>query len=184
MIEMDLIYKELIGFKFVKVGDFRINDKPLSVRYKGDTAEVKVSLKLIDESFLKSDESAYLIYAEDELVYVGEYSYNLKDRWLKKEDYIWHHTDIEIEKALASKTVSLWLAIDPYLMLPDNSEKINVSKSIEQEILRRYSPSKDSDKPWWNKRGKVGNDPERRDLNCERVTKIIEKVISASRQGV
>jgi hypothetical protein len=168
---MELIYKEILGFKFVKVGDFQISENPHPVTFNGQKDQINVCLQLVDESFMKSDESAYLIYVEDKLVYVGEFSYSLKDRWLRTKNYIWHNTDGEIEKELKppyNKNVSLWLAVNPYTVLPNNKE-INISKSIEQEILRQILPE-------WNKRGQLGKWDEWRKNNCVRVSVIIDKI--------
>jgi hypothetical protein len=85
---MNFEYKNVNGFEFVKVGNFYINNQPLEITYKGKKDKVSISLGLINEQFKNADESAYLICSEDELVYVGEFSYNLEDRWLRKKVYL------------------------------------------------------------------------------------------------
>ena len=168
---MNLLCKEISGFKFVKVGYFHMNAIPYRVTYKGKEIECKLSLKLYNDLFKKADESTYLIFINDDPdpVYVGEYTYNLEDRWLRNSVYVWHSKDENIESELAQNNeVSLWLVVDPYLPL-SNNKKINISKSIEQEILRvRY--------PDWNKRGQmIKYDAWRKD-NCLSVLEIISRI--------
>lgn len=77
--------KNVIGFEFVEVGEFYINEKPLNVTYDGKPDIVSVSLKLVNDEIKKVGESAYLVYVDDELAYVGEYLYNLENRWIKRK---------------------------------------------------------------------------------------------------
>ena len=169
---MELIYKEVLGFKFVKVGEFYLTDKPYPVTFDGKQDSIKVCIKLVDELFLNSDESAYLVYVEDEIFYVGEFSYSLKDRWLRRENYVWHGIDDYVEAMLSppnEKKVSLWLTVDPYII--HGSTRLNISKSIEQEILRQTQPM-----PVWNKRGQLNKWVDWREKYCVSVSNIISKI--------
>ena len=166
---MELSFKNICGFEFVKIGEFYLHESPLPVRYAGKDDFVNVSLELIDQLFKKADESAYVILSDNALAYVGEFSYNFQDRWLRRDNYIWHNADIHIEAALRScKEVSIWLAVDPFTLLADGT-KINISKSIEQEILKKYPPE-------WNKRGQFKKWAEWRDKNCLRVKEILNQI--------
>jgi hypothetical protein len=166
---MNFEYKNVNGFEFVKVGNFYINNQPLEITYKGKKDKVSISLGLINEQFKNADESAYLICSEDELVYVGEFSYNLEDRWLRKKVYVWHHKDELIEQEiLKNKNVSLWLIVNPFVQISDNTS-INISKSIEQEILKKK-------KPLWNKRGEFIKWEKWKKDNCVLVTEIIKNI--------
>ncbi|WP_429885882.1 hypothetical protein [Geoalkalibacter halelectricus] len=166
---MEFDYKTVNGFMFVKVGEFYINKEPKKIIYRGNPETITVSLKFTDELFRKSDESTYLIFSEDELVYVCEYSYNLEERWLRNRIFIWHHKDEDIENELKQgKEVSLWLVLNPIINLSEKI-KINISKSIEQEILK-------CNKPAWNKRGGYFKWAEWKNSNCLPVIDIIDQI--------
>ena len=168
---MMITYKTLYGFEFVKIGCFILDASPILVTYRGKGDTVNVSINFVDDLFKKSDESTYLILSDDEPVYVGEFSYNFEDRWLRNGCYIWHNKDFEIEEALKNhKEVSVWLIVDPFVALK-NGTIINISKSIEQEILKN-SP------PLWNKRGQLKKYADWRLKNCIPVSTIIEKVLN------
>jgi hypothetical protein len=168
---MELTFKNICGFEFVKIGKFYLNESPLPVRYDGEDDHVNVSLRLIDDLFKKADESAYVIFSDNTLVYVGEFSYNFQDRWLRKDNYVWHNTDTKIEVELKSgNEVCIWLAVDPFALLA-NGSKINISKSIEQEILKSNLVFPD-----WNKRGQFNKWAKWREKNCLRVTEIINQL--------
>ncbi len=153
--------KEIVGFKFIKVGVFYLADEPWTNK-KGEW-EIRASLKLFSDEYKKADETAYVVYSDDELKYVGEYTYNLEDRWLRG-NYVNHHKSDEIENEIKlKKEVSLWLAVSPYCSV--NGFTINMGKSIEQEILRH----KDTD---WNKRNKIKQWEEWRKENCIKVNDI------------
>jgi hypothetical protein len=158
--------KEIIGFEFIKVGIFYLADKP-RVDKKGEW-EIRASLNLFSDEYKKADENVYVVYSDDEPKYVGEYTYNLEDRWLKG-NYIYHHKSDKIESEIKSgKEVSLWLAVSPYYVTKGFT--INLGKSIEQEILRHH----DLD---WNKRNKIKQCEEWRQKNCIKVSDIIQKTL-------
>lgn len=157
--------KEIVGFEFIKVGVFYLEeDKPWTD--KNGEWEIKASLRLFSDEYKKADETAYVVYSDDELKYVGEYTYNLGDRWLRG-NYVNHHKSDEIEKEINSgKEVSLWLAVSPYYVIKDFT--INLGKSIEQEILRHYDLV-------WNKRNKIKQWEKWRGKNCIKVNNIVHK---------
>jgi hypothetical protein len=158
-------FKKFLGFEFVKAGEFYLADIPWKGK-KGEW-EIYASIKLTSESFRKADESAYVVLSDSELKYVGEYTYSLEDRWLSGS-YINHHKSDLIEQELKlDKKVTLWLAVKPYAMTPDNLS-INISKSLEQELLRQC----DLD---WNKRSKIKKWESWRAENCIPVSEIIKK---------
>ena len=151
--------KTLCSFEFVKVGSFSVTESTLTRKHNGKDEELSLLLNLVDQRIRSIGESAYLLYADDELMYVGEYSRNLADRWLVNTNYVWHHKDIDILAAIKrGRTVSMWLTTDPYLPLVNN-QRMNVSKSIEQQVLKTY------DIPW-NKRGLLFKDKKWIEKNC------------------
>ncbi len=136
-----MITKEFSGFSFTLAGNFFINEIKSPKRYKwGDTNNTHDHLSTcINFSADKIDgkvEQAYIVTVGDCVVYVGEFSNSLRDRWLKVDNYIWHHKDHLIYEALTeNKEVSLWLTNDPWIEL-SSGVKINISKSIEHHILK------------------------------------------------
>lgn len=134
------------GFEFVKLGDAYLSDKFVELTYNKKKQLWNVALKPVDERFLRAEESVYLVFVDETVVYVGEYSKTFRDRWLTKGCYIWHSVDVQIRDALnAGHQVSIWIAEFPYLPRPDG-QLINVSKAIEHDILKSAFP------PEWNKR--------------------------------
>ncbi|MEY8241892.1 MAG: hypothetical protein RPT25_16210 [Cycloclasticus sp.] len=159
--------KSVAGFDFIKTGTFYRASSSITRKYKGKDEALYLSLKLIDEDIKRVGESAYLLLVDDELVYVGEYSRNLANRWLVKGNYVWHHKDLDIIAAMADESsVTIWLVTDPFVMLK-NGTKLNISKSIEQEVLRQH------DLPW-NKRGSLKKDQKWVDKNCTELSCIID----------
>ncbi len=155
------IITEVVGFKFIKVGEFKFSEKP----HKFKTWVSELSVNLYDERYEKADETVYLMIDEkEEILYVGEFTYNLNDRGLCKK-YVDHHQYENIESALKEKKdISLWLAISPYCAIKGCGE-LNISKSIEQQIVIVHQPK-------WNKRGKqLGSEDFQgwRDKNCIRL---------------
>ena len=163
-----LDFKEILGFKFVKAGAFYLAKEPWTGGGKKTGIwESYVSLRLYDGQYRKADETVYLVYSELDLKYVGEFSYNLEDRWLKEnEDYVKHEKFKNIENEINNgHEVTIWLAVSPYDDI-DEINQLNISKSIEHEILRKYSPE-------WNSRNKTGRWEDWRKDNCIKVADII-----------
>lgn len=155
--------KELLGYEFIRAGVFYLSEIPWCDKNKENC--VRASLELNSEKYRKADETAYLVYSDNILKYVGEYTYNLGDRWLSG-DYVNHHKSDLIEKEIESgKEVTLWLAISPYYNVNEKT-RINISKSIEHEILRQYDTE-------WNKRNKIKKWEEWRNKNCVPVEDIV-----------
>jgi hypothetical protein len=164
----ECVTKKIVGFEFIKAGVFYLADIPWEGRDNTGSWSIRASIKLVHKRFHQADETVYIIESDDELRYVGEYSYNFADRWLHK-DYVNHHKYNEIENDLLNhKTVSIWLAISPYLRTKE-IEQFNISKALEQEILRRYSPE-------WNKRNRINRHEQWRRRNCEKVSDIVKAV--------
>jgi len=155
--------KQESGFEFVKAGKFSLSDTPCQL--KNYTLTVKLDLYIQD--FEKADETAYFITCEDKIVYVGEYTYNLKDRWLTRM-HANHHMHDNIENSLeAEKQLYLWLCISPYCDIAGEG-KLNISKSLEQKIMNVR-------KPEWNKRNKNSEAKEWREEHCKSVTDILKE---------
>lgn len=157
---------ELLEYKFINVGVFYLAETPWCDK-NGENC-VRASLKLNSEEYRKADETAYLIYSNDILKYVGEYTYNLSDRWLSG-DYVNHHKSDLIEQEIESgKKVTLWLAISPFCNI-NKTTRINISKSIEHEILRQHDAE-------WNKRNKINKWEKWRSNNCVSVEDIVREI--------
>ncbi len=154
--------RKISGFRFVKVGQFLLSDKPY--QFKNWTS--KIVLSLYDKKYEKADETVYLVMSDHEILYVGEFTYNLKDRWISK-NHVNHHMHNNIEELLTrGKNLSIWLAISPYCETPEIGE-LNISKSLEQWIMREYQPK-------WNSRSKSSESKEWRCNNCIRIDSFIK----------
>lgn len=158
--------KKESGFEFVKVGEFSISDAPCQLK----NGPLTVKLDLYIQDFEKADETAYFITCDDKIVYVGEYTYNLKDRWLTR-GHANHHMHDNIENSLNNKQqLFLWLCISPYCDIAGN-EKLNVSKSLEHKIMSNHKNHNDL----WNKRNKGTAAKEWREKHCKSVTDILKE---------
>lgn len=136
---------DIEGFSFAYVGDFFINPIRSPKKYKWSDKGVKyhdhitTCIRFIEDGLDKKEELAYIVTVNRKVVYVGEFSHSFRDRWLKTDNYIWHHKDYLIHEELSNKKkVSLWFVIDPY-MERSSGVKINVSKSIEHHILKNIN---------------------------------------------
>lgn len=150
------------GFQFIKSGDFKPSDNP----YKFKDWTSKLVIDLYDERYAKADETAYLLMSDNlEIMYVGEFTYNLEDRWLSK-GHVNHHMYDKIEDAISKGiNISIWLAISPYFEVSDYGE-INISKALEHQIMREYKPS-------WNTRNKQSEAKKWRAKNCIKLNTFI-----------
>ena len=59
--------KKVCDFDFIKIGEVYLAEKPLKA--SGISSNYKLALKLINEQFLNAEQSAYLVYEEDKLIY-------------------------------------------------------------------------------------------------------------------
>jgi hypothetical protein len=141
---METITLENSKYEFVKVGQFVKSKAPLKVRFEGKDDEVTIELQLYHEDIKKVGECVYLVTVDGVPMYVGEYSRTLESRWLRSGNYIWHNKDLLIiEEVNSGKRVDFYLAKNVYVMI--NGREINISKSIEHDILQvEHLP--------WNKR--------------------------------
>ena len=135
----------LEGFAFRHVGDFFINPVKSPKKYKWGDKENKICdyittcIRFIEDGLDKKEELAYIVTVNNDVVYVGEFSNSFRDRWLKIDNYIWHHKDHLIYQALCNKSeVSLWFIVDPYIKSL-SGVKLNISKSIEHHILKNIN---------------------------------------------
>jgi len=160
--------KTIFNLHFVKIGSFYLAKIPWVGKNKqwGDWV-VNSKFEPVNNKVLKADENVYLVIVNDVITYVGEYIYNLEDRWFKNSNgYVNHHTWKEIDEALEQgKDVSLWLCHNPFIALPDGSE-LNIAKSLEQKIIDEFSPE-------WNKKSNRSKWLEWRKKNCIRINDII-----------
>lgn len=145
---MDSGRKSLLGFEYLKIGQFALADTPCQLK----TWTSEIVLKLEDERFEKVGETLYFITEDEQIVYIGEFTYNLKSRWLSK-GYVVHHMYDRIADALNDGSeLAMWVAISPYIEIPEMGE-LNVSKSLEQKMIKHF-------KPEWNKRNRYCADKE------------------------
>jgi len=160
---MSAEFRNELGFDFIKAGSFLFSGEP----YKFKNWTSKIVLSLFDERYEKADETVYLLTSEEAILYVGEFSYNLNDRWISK-NHVDHHMYDNIEKLLTEgRVVSIWLAVSPYCGIPEYGE-INISKSIEHQLVRDYQPE-------WNLRNRHSAAKEWREENCIRLDSFIKK---------
>jgi len=143
--------KDINGFIFNHVGDFYINSVRSVKKYtwweKKDKKREHLStcIQLFDDNSDKVKELVYLVTVDGNVMYVGDFSNSFRARWLKTENYTWHHKDHLIEDELIKrKKVSLWFIADPYVNTTSGVE-LNISKSIEHHILKNNNLN-------WNKR--------------------------------
>jgi hypothetical protein len=159
--------KNIEDYEFIKIGQAKLSDMPIVA--KGTSGDYRLIINLIDEKFLHAEQSAYLVYVEDELIYAGYYSGSFQDRWLRKQNgqyYCWHSDKLDDEiNALVkkNKNVSVWLTINPYATLK-NGEKVNISKFIEDTIIMKL-------KPKLNKVGKYLEENKKNTLSVEEITR-------------
>jgi hypothetical protein len=142
-------------YEFIHVGKFVRTKKPLKVKFDGKQDQVTVELEFVNERVKEISESVYLVTVNSEVKYVGEYSKTLGDRWLKREkdNYIWHSQDISISDELRNEhKVLLYLIKNPFIS-HSNGHELNISKSIEHDILQR-TPARHE---LWNKRNRLLN---------------------------
>lgn len=148
-------YREYYGFHFAKIGIAALTEVKTNLWYDGKLIEgwdVAVNFLYPDCECIGS--TTYLIFADDELMYAGEYSGTFQERWLTPRNGIWYldHSpnDFRIQDLLKSNEppeISIWLCLDPYLDAP-NGERWNINMALERRIILEQ-------KPKWNKRGKV-----------------------------
>lgn len=142
-------YKEIKGhskniYQFVKIGEAYLDDTPLKATHNGKALEnwrLKLRL-LVSEEILDAEQSCYLVFEDDTLIYIGYYSNSFRDRWWKKKGYFWHGDIVDngVNKILQddpTKSVTVWISIDPYAMR--DNYKINISKFIEDDIIMATS---------------------------------------------
>lgn len=157
------VFRKVSGFDFLKAGDFSFADTP----YKFKRWESNLILNLYDERYRNADETAYIVTSNEVILYAGEYTYNLQERWLSK-NYVNHHMYDNIESLIAQgKEASLWLAIEPYCEISEYG-LLNISKSLEQQIIKDYQPE-------WNSRNRHSGSSEWRDKNCLNLNSFIQK---------
>ena len=158
--EIETIYKDkffmkiqkICGFEFVKIGEAYLSDEPLKATYNGKPLkDWRLKLRLVvSEEILKSEQSTYLVFKDNDLLYVGYFSTSLKDRWWKKKGYFWNGEilDMKVNELVKSgHDISLWITVNPY-----SQDKHNISKVIEDKIIAEYL-----DKGILNKVGKSSN---------------------------
>ena len=141
---MHLEYKEVEGFEFVKIGQAVMSDTPIIA--KGTSGNYKLAFESFHLGFLTAEQSTYLVYEDEDLIYVGYYSGSFKDRWLRKQNdiyYFWHSDNIDdyCNKVLLEKdrNITIWLSVDPYAKTL-NDVDVNISKYLEDKIIMTKKP--------------------------------------------
>ena len=146
--------KAYFGFKFAKVAVADLTTTTTDIKYNGEvTKDWDLVLEFIYPDGEFADQSTYLVFVDDQLKYVGQYSGIFADRWLLKRNgvfYIDHSkNDYEIQKLLKSPDppeISIWLSLAPFLTAPDG-ERWNINKALEQRMILEFQPE-------WNRTGK------------------------------
>jgi hypothetical protein len=136
-------FKEICNFNFVKVGEAYFCDEPLKkdngkpVIFGGkELVDWKLKLKLVvNKKILDAGQSVYLVFKNNDILYVGYYSNSFRQRWWKKQGYFWHGDILDNkvnELVKKGDDISVWLSVDPY------EGKFNISKLIEDEVIIQY----------------------------------------------
>ncbi|WP_218354992.1 hypothetical protein [Alteromonas lipotrueiana] len=145
---MDRTKKYLLGFEYLKIGNFSFADTPCQLK----TWVSEILLNLRDARYEKIGETLYFISRDEEIVYIGEFTYTLKSRWLSK-GYVVHHIYDKLAEALREGSeLAMWVAVCPYVNIPDMGE-LNISKSLEQKMIKHLKPD-------WNIRNRYSADKE------------------------
>lgn len=156
-------FRNISGFEFIKAGEFVKTDIPCNLKRWDSYIKIIFS----DERYERADETVYVVTTGEKILYVGEFSYNLRDRWLTR-GYVNHHMYTKINEFLENKSnqeLSIWLAVEPYCHIESHGQ-LNISKSLEQRILNDKSPD-------WNRRNKHSGSLEWRTKNCIKLNTFI-----------
>ncbi len=135
---MKLKKQEVCEFEFVKIGEAYLCDKPLKATHEGKPLkDWRLKLKLlVGEDILNAEQSTYLIYDNDNLLYVGYFSNSFKKRWWKKKGYFWHGDIVDNkvnELVKQNHNISVWISVNPYV------NGFNISKLLEDKIIIEYA---------------------------------------------
>lgn len=92
-----MIKKKFLGFEFVKVGEFHIGTN--AFEHKGGQWVRPTQIQFIHDDCVKAECSTYLVclgadYKKENVLYVGEYTNSLHQRWLRK-----HNQPINADRA-------------------------------------------------------------------------------------
>ena len=150
-----MINKKYFGFKFTKIAFAAITDAKTNITYKKRLLQDwDVVVNFLYPDCEKASQSTYLIFVNDILKYVGEYSGTFQKRWLLRRNGLWYlahsENDFRIQDLLKSGNppeISIWLCKDPTLFAPDG-ESWNISIPLERRIIIEHQPE-------WNRRGKT-----------------------------
>ncbi|SIS90947.1 hypothetical protein [Neptunomonas antarctica] len=154
-------FRNISGFEFVKAGEFVKTDIPCNLK-RWDSY---IKINFFDKRYERADETVYVVTTGENILYVGEFSYNLRDRWLTR-GYVNHHMYSNINDFLESnQELYIWLAVEPYCNIESHG-KLNISKSLEQHILNDTRPN-------WNRRNKNSGSVEWRVKNCIKLNTFI-----------
>lgn len=131
-------FKDVCGFNFVKIGVAYLSDEPLKAKFNGEhLKDWRLKLKLIvNEDILDAEKSAYLVFKNNTLLYVGYFADSFRKRWWKKQGYFWHGEilDNKVDSLVkAGEEVTVWISVNPY------SGAFNISKVIEDKIIGEYA---------------------------------------------
>ena len=163
---MNFNEKIVCEYDFIKIGNFYKAKQSIKAIFEGKPLEnYSLAVKLIDDRFLNAEQSTYLIYKENELVYAGYYSNTLYDRWFRKQNdilYVWHGIEdkdkLKDELKNYPEKFTMWITKDPY------NKDVNISKAIEDIIIMKEQPIGN----------KVGKDLEKQKKTSIKVTDILE----------
>lgn len=139
---MELEPKTVCGYEFVKLGTMYKAPRDIEAKFdKKPLIGYDLAIDFVDKLFLDAEQSVYLVYREDDLVYAGYYSKTFYDRWVRKQNdiyYVWHgiedNKDLKGDMRNSPEKFTIWITKNPY------SEKHNISKLIEDEIISKLKP--------------------------------------------
>ena len=162
--------RKVCGYDFIKMASF-YNDKPIEATFNGKKLDnYTLAIHFINDEFLKAEQSTYLVFENDELIYAGYYSTSFEDRWIKKQSgiyYCWHSENIDnyIKNSQSIDKFSIWITLNPYAKT-DDGKIVNISKVIEDTIISNIKPS----------RNKVGKTLKENQKNTKSAKEILKSI--------
>lgn len=168
--------REILGFKFIDVAEFVMTEKPKKWSSFSVNENPQITgwpkIKWHHHDFSQADEGVYLFFVNDNKLpsYVGEFSYNIKDRMITYGVMDHHKVGFVAESLYNGDHVSMWLLHNPIINI--NNHNFNISKTLESEILRKYSETALS----WNRRGRLHVNKKWKERNCKTVLSIMENI--------
>ena len=154
------MYEEFKGFKFVKVGTFKLGHTTYAYGHKSKKGETPwhypTLCELTDANFLNASSSTYIVTlggnpTTRDILYVGMYNETLNKRWFKNKKHdecslSWHSENLDdninllLKKLHNIPTEKKWTSNKPELLKStledymDLNSRINSKRAADKEI--------------------------------------------------